>query len=169
MLHVVLTPMLCRRLHNVDSGDLLATTLRVIPDATKQAGSGSAVLQPDKHVKLQKANTTEHQQSQRGKLASQASAGGRPCHKGEKRENDTNSQGQVKSRNKKKNRLGQRARQQLGRAKQAGLGESCPNKSFMVSHTSWKQHYFTDTPLLHGVIMGHRDPSVFTLMLVWYM
>ena len=115
------------RLNDTDSGDLSAATLEVIPDV---------VLQPDKHFKLQKPKASEDQQSQRGKLAPLAPADDRPCHKREKREKDTNLQGQVKSKNKKKNRLGQRARQQLGRAKQVQLGELRPKKTFVVSHTS---------------------------------
>ena len=125
------------RLHGIGSGDLSAATLEVIPDAIKQeTWTGSVVLQPDKHVKLQKLKASDDQRSQRGKLASQAFAGGQPCHMREKGGNDTGLQGQVKSKNKRKNRLGQRARQQLGRAKQAELVESRPKKTYVVSHTS---------------------------------
>ena len=132
---------LYRRLCETDSGDLSAGMLGVTPDAGKPGtGTGLAMLQLDKHVKLEKQKASDDQQSQRVKLASQASAGGQPCPKEQQRGKDSDLQGQVKSKNKKKNRLGQRARQQLGRAKQAGLDKIRPNRTFMVSHIFLRQH-----------------------------
>ena len=128
-----------RRQNEIDSGDLSAAHVGMIPDAIKQeTGTGSAMLQPGQHFELQKLKASDDQQTQRGKLASQVSAGAQPCQQREKSGTDTDLQGQVKSKNKKKNRLGQRARQQLGRAKQA---ENCPKKTFMVSQTFlWQQN-----------------------------
>lgn len=160
--------MYCRQ-NEIGPGDLSAANGGMIPDAIKQeTGTGSTMLQPGKQFKLQKPKASEDQQTQRGKLASQVSAGAQPCQKREKPGPDTNLQRQVKSKSKKKNRLGQRARQQLGRAKQA---ENCPKKTFMVSQTFLWQQCLTENPSAGAVYLGQRALSVLyvdALMLVCY-
>ena len=89
-----------------------------------------SVLQPDEPVTRHKSKASEDWQSQKGKPAP---AGGQPSQKHKKNGKAVDPQGQGKSQNKKKSRLGQRARQQLGRAKEAGLNEGQLRKGSLVS------------------------------------
>lgn len=90
--------------------------------------------QPDKPVTPHQSKSSEERPSQKGKPAP---AAGRLSQRHKKSRKVDDPPGQVKSKNKKKNRLGQRARQQLGRAKEAGLHEGQPRKGSLVSCGSY--------------------------------
>lgn len=118
-------------LSNVDSdvmSDALARTPGTDADPSRTA---SATLQPDG------PKGPKHREKKRGKLAANSALAG---HKGE---TGADLRGQIKPKIKKKNRLGQRARQQLGRAKQAQSSEGSFRNTFAVRHT----------PVAHTLIM----------------
>ena len=132
----------------MESGSSSADDSGAWSGASKQeTGAASAMPMPDEPVKVHhpkvsnEAQALEDLQATKGKLASQPSVGAPPCHKRDKKASDIDLQGHSKSKNKKKNRLGQRARQQLGRAKEAQLFESRPKSAFLVSHVSLPHHF----------------------------
>lgn len=117
------------RLSDVESGRSTPADSGVTPGAIQPVIPTQSVLQPDKPGTQHKSKASEDWQSQKGKPAP---ASGQPSQKHKKDGTAVNPQGQVKSKN-KKNRLGQRARQQLGRAKEAGLNQGQLRQGFLVS------------------------------------
>lgn len=116
-----------------DAGIDVALARRQRTDAMHMR-TASAKLQSD--AKLHTPETSQRgPQRHRNKLALKPSVTGQSCHKGETETPVTDLHGQLKPKTRKKNRLGQRARQQLGRAKEAQFVKERPRNTFKVDHT----------------------------------
>ena len=126
--------------------------------------TASAMLQSDAQLHLPTASQAGTQ-THKGQLALKPSVAGQTFHKGETGTSVTDLRGQLKPKVRKKNRLGQRARQQLGRAKEAQAVESRPRNTFKVGHAplmplGCAQTYFAKPLPVPQAHSGKQEPAL---------